>query len=29
MAIEWTAALAVGNEKIDTQHRELFERVNR
>ena len=28
MAIAWTAALAVGVEEIDTQHRELFYRLN-
>jgi hemerythrin len=28
MAIAWTAALAVGVDEIDTQHRELFFRLN-
>jgi hemerythrin len=28
MAIEWTPDLAVGNEEIDGQHRELFRRAN-
>jgi len=29
MGIEWTPRLAVGVESIDSQHRELFDRVNR
>jgi hemerythrin len=29
VAIEWSPRLAVGVESIDTQHRELFARVNR
>jgi hemerythrin len=29
MAIEWSPRLAVGVERIDSQHRELFDRVNR
>jgi hemerythrin len=29
MAIEWDASLATGNGLIDTQHRELFARVNK
>ncbi|NMB13591.1 MAG: hemerythrin, partial [Firmicutes bacterium] len=28
MAIEWTPALAVGVDKIDQQHRMLFQKVN-
>ncbi len=28
MAIKWTPSLAVGIEKIDEQHRVLFERIN-
>ncbi|MBI5236325.1 MAG: hemerythrin family protein [Deltaproteobacteria bacterium] len=28
MALQWTIGLATGNEEIDTQHKELFARVN-
>jgi hemerythrin len=28
MRIEWTPALSVGNDAIDTQHRELFRRAD-
>lgn len=29
MAIEWSEALATGNEEIDNQHKELFNRIDR
>ncbi len=29
MAIEWDPSLAIGIERIDAQHRELFERIDR
>lgn len=28
MPLQWTPALATGNETIDNQHRELFSRIN-
>lgn len=28
MAIQWSESLAVGNAKIDSQHQELFRRIN-
>lgn len=27
MPIEWTEDLAIGEEKIDNQHREMFQRI--
>ena len=29
MAIQWTEDLATGFDEIDTQHKEIFERINR